>query len=379
MNVLVNLLGYNKGGGQQVAMNFASILIKQEYPDIIFHFFVTRGTIIHDILKYEQNLNVVKSSPIRRIFYERFLFAKYVKKNKIDIVLCLLGLRVNVPVPCVIGSALSNIYFPEKNFWGEYPFFSRWFKKLKDIYRRYYTLKADAIIFENESLRNIAISKFGYPQAKTIFIKPSISTTIVNHETSSIRERCKMLPNGYLILMLTGWHKNKNIEIVPNVIFELLKYKLDFYFIITVNESDKKSRELVQKAKDLGVADNVIFFGSVQPYEVETLVKSSDIVALLSLLESFSNNIIEAWSYKRALLISDESWSHSICKDAAAYCGRSDPKDIANKIIMLRDDKEYYATLIAKGEKELLKYPKPEEKVLLQIDFLRKISDCEKI
>src|SRR5690606_6942683 len=136
-----------------------------------------------------------------------------------------------------------------------------------------------------------------------------------------------------------GWHKNKNIEIIPEVLECLFKKKTsNVSFIITVPPNHPESIKLLAKAKKLNVADNIVFFDTVTPFEVPHLIEAVNALALFSKLESFSNNIIEAWTYKKALYISNEEWSKAICKEFAIYVDRNDANDISNKIIKYKND-----------------------------------------
>jgi hypothetical protein len=128
-------------------------------------------------------------------------------------------------------------------------------------------------------------------------------------------------------------------------------------------------------ARSMGVADNIILFSAVAPNEVPELIKKSDALALFSLLESFSNNIIESWYFEKPLFISDEEWSRSICNDAVIYVDRNSPFSIAQKIIAYRGDDKLQNETKEFAKLELLKYPDPKKKVALQVEFLRKVWD----
>jgi len=383
MNILLNLISIKSGGGQQVVSNFINTLLSNNYFGHSFVFIVTEETYIKELLKNEKNIIIVPSNFILRYIYENYLIREIVKYNDydIDIIYSLFGTTLKIKkIPSVVGCAFSNIFYPEINFWTSQNYLDLLIKKYIDYYRKRKTLNADAIVFENESMRQRAISLFKYPHEKTIFIRPSVSFHLnTSKDLITIKEKCSKLPKGYNLLMLTGWHKNKNIEIVPFILRILKSYASDFNFIITVSLNHPQSIGLFDEAKRQEVENNIYFFDSIEPYEVETLINSVDAVVLLSLLESFSNNIIEAWAYKKPLIISDKEWSRSICNDAALYVDRINPQDIADKINLLRNNISYSEILVKNGIEELKKYPTPIEKVNLQINFLYKVLvDYEK-
>lgn len=379
ITVLINLMPIKKGGGQQVATNFVYHISKRE--DISAFYLVTKDTIIH---RYLQKINVDKSKIIvvNPSLSSRFIFTFWklkslIKKYRIDLIYTMFGPGLHCKSTLSItGCAYSNLFFPEINFWEEYSFLQKIKLKIIDWYRLKTTLKSDAIIFENESMQDRAISLFAFPKEKTKLILPSITKTAPNDNYDiNFNDRLRAIPNNdYNILMLTGWHKNKNIQIVPYVLEELHKKNIqNVNFVITVDPKDHRSLQLIEIAKKLNVQNNLILFDSVMPFEVPYLIQKVNALALFSKLESFSNNIIEAWSYKKTLFISDEEWSRSICKEYAIYVKRNDAKDISNKIEYIKNNIDIEQSLISKYEEILSMYPSPEEKVDLQVEFLKRM------
>jgi glycosyltransferase involved in cell wall biosynthesis len=176
--------------------------------------------------------------------------------------------------------------------------------------------------------------------------------------------------------MMTGWHNNKNITIVPEVLKCLKDMGVnDVTFVITVDWSDVRSVKLMKRAKEYGVSENIFFTGQISPVAIPDLISQVHIIALFSLLESFSNNIIESWYFEKPLIISDEEWSRAICDNAAVYVNRDDALNIAETIISLNADAQFKATIVQNGTIMLESYPSPSEKVKMQFDFIKKICD----
>lgn len=107
------------------------------------------------------------------------------------------------------------------------------------------------------------------------------------------------------------------------------------------------------------------------------LYNETKFVLLLSKLESFSNNIIEAWRFKRVLVITDSEWSRSICNEAAFYVNRDSPKDIAEAIFKLSKDNELQRSIISNGLSEIEKYPTIAERMQIELAFLKLIHDTK--
>jgi len=102
-----------------------------------------------------------------------------------------------------------------------------------------------------------------------------------------------------------------------------------------------------------------------------SLYSQVDYVMLLSKLESFSNNIIEAWQFRKPLVASSEDWAKAICKDAAVYVNRDSPEDVASKLRYLECNPTDVQNLINHGIKELAEYPSIAIRIREELAFLR--------
>lgn len=379
MNILFNLIPIRSGGGMQVAANFLEIIIDNNGLGNTWLILVSEGSEIERLLQKKnfKRFYAVPSNFIKRSWFEFFEVPKIIAKHNIDIVYSYGPGLPKQRIPSVTRSAYSNLYFPEINFWGNWNFVNRWKFRLKDKFRLSRTLNADGLVFENKKMQERAISLFGYSKHNTLFIYPSVSAFNQKEiSTDSLPQKYLTLRNNtYNLLMLTSWHRNKNIDIVPDI----LKAYLDKYndnsirFIITVDPKHPYSIQLMARAMAMGVAENIILFGRVPVTEVRNIYKATDAVLLLSLLECFSSNIIESWTYKRPLIISDEEWSNAICEDATLYVPRDDSSAIADAIANLKNDPSLADQFIAKGIEQLKKYNTPIAKVKKQLDFLEKI------
>ena len=101
----------------------------------------------------------------------------------------------------------------------------------------------------------------------------------------------------------------------------------------------------MDKVNSFDVEDRITVLGPVKKTELRALYQNIDYVFLLSKLESFSNNIIESWFFKKVLVISDKEWSNAICKEGALYVDRDNPLGIVEKILAMKkivQESQYY-------------------------------------
>ena len=375
MNIAINLSTLKKGGGQNVAQNFLNVFLTQNVSDDRVFYIVAKDSPLHRRLKetiVEKMIITVPQNPIKRIICEIFQVSSILKKLDISVIYSYFGYGFYPSsIPQIVGSADSNLYYPEVDFWSQYSGIKLLFKKLIDRYRIWGLKRASGIIFETSVLekRCIEIYKF---KALTITIKPSISIPKANLDFE--------MPYEYIGkskgLLLCSWQLNKNIMIIPEICSVLKSRKQDFLFIITApKDGSKIYQEFIKKVRQYNVEQYIYISGTVPKEKLVSLYSQVDIVFLLSKLESFSNNIIEAWAYNKPLVVSDEDWAHDICGDGALYVNRDDPNDISFNITNLLTDINLYNQIIYEGVKKLNEYPPIEERTKQELNFIKKVYE----
>ena len=115
--------------------------------------------------------------------------------------------------------------------------------------------------------------------------------------------------------------------------------------------------------------------GQINRSELKNLYENIDFVFLLSKLESFSNNIIESWYFKKLLIVSNEDWSKSICKEGACFVERNSIRDIYNKILYLINNNDKLMSIIRNGDFNLNSYPNLIDKVKKEISYVKYIYE----
>ena len=134
-------------------------------------------------------------------------------------------------------------------------------------------------------------------------------------------------------------------------------------------------KEFVLKARELNVADRIVLPGVIERDQLESIYCKTDYVMLLSQLESFSNSIIEAWTFHRVIIISDMAWAHSICGDAACYVDRNSPLSIVRAICSLQTKNDEYQKIVDSGEKKVRLYPTPVERAYSELAFIKDVIE----
>lgn len=378
MKILLNVYPVQSGGGQQVASNFIKIIANNSYGHN-WYVFVGEGSELDRLAT-----SIISDNRILRIpySYSKRLTAgnaikNFINKNAIDIVYNYAPKLPSQHLPQVVRSVYSNLYFPEIPFWTGYGLFETIKKKIIDYFRLRGTLKANGLIFENEAMQERAISLFGYPLQDTAYVAPSVTdfdTTFRSAEYDKLNEI-----KAFKILYLSSWHLNKNIHLLPKVAHELKVQRIPVTFVLSLDRFNEKVKDyLIYPIEELNVSEYFSFIGKVEAKHVHQVVSASDAMILLSKLECFSSNVMEAFHFKKPLIISNEEWALKACNNAALYVNRDNVEDITNHIIRLVKDPTFQEELIERGTLRLKEFNTPEQKVEKQVAFLEKIYEKNK-
>jgi len=373
MNILLNFFPVQSGGGQQVASSFLKIIAKNDFGHKWF-VFTGEGSELDVLAKKvlpEENILSVRYSYLAR-YTNNKLLTNFSSRHHIDMVYNYAIVLPLPKIPQVVRTVYSNLYFPEIKFWNSYPKTEQVKKKLIDYFRLKGTLKADGLIFENESMLERAVSLFHYSRDRVKYIEPSVSY-FDESQTNSEFDKLRQI-SVFKILYLSSWHLNKNITVLPLVAKMLKESGVSVKFILSLEANNPNLEvHLMAVITALEVSEYFEFIGKVKAIHVHQVVKACDAMILLSKLECFSSNVIEAFYFKKPLIIADEPWSRAACGNAAIYVQRDNPEDIKNKITTLIQHTGQSEEMIALGSIRLKEFNTPEEKVLKQVEFLEYI------
>ena len=114
--------------------------------------------------------------------------------------------------------------------------------------------------------------------------------------------------------------------------------------------------------------------GVVAAADCPYIYSQGDALLLPTMLECFSASYPEAMVMKKPILTSDLSFARSICGDAGIYFNPLDPADIADKIILLMNDKALYDQKVANGLKRVVSFPSAAQRAEKYIELCEEIA-----
>lgn len=373
---LINLLPLSAGGGLQNACSFLS-----------------ESTFGSECVVYSQNISSVISSMgnsrsslkvFRKGWFSR-LRAEWALSRECsdDFLRCftffgpppMFGRRKLINV---VGCAYSNLFYPELDFWDNHRGFGRFRRELGDWYRRWGLARADYWIFETEAIANRAINLFSFPRER-VFVVRMAPSRLVTRPRGESKGMFAQIPEGkFVTLYLASAHPNKRIDKLIDVAVYLQKRDdKRFCFVVTLPEDSQESKILLDRMESLGVGEYFINVGRVRPEHVSSLIDRCDAMCNLARLESFSNNFVEAWAMRKALIVTDADWSRASCADGALYVDPEREESIVTALREMREDQELYETMIRRGAAVLDTYPSSKSKANEYIKIIGR-SDLSK-
>jgi glycosyltransferase involved in cell wall biosynthesis len=372
--VLINFGSLKRGGGYNVALNFLSAFDSARFRHLEFFWVCVQGTEIEKILaSREEDVYLVSPNPLIRIIQESTVVSKWIRKNRIEVIYTYFGYGCfTTRVPQVVGTAVSNVFFPEVNFWVHYHGLDLLRKNLIDRYRLWGLRRASGIIFENSAMEARAADVV-CSNVRTITVLPSIDIAANKGEEWHPKVASGII-SGFVGLFLCGWQLNKGVMLIPDILADARDRGFDLKIILTAPEDDGRlHKSFMRRINELNVTDRVFMVGPVRKRQLASLYDKVCFVFLLSKLESFSNNIIEAWAYSKPLVVADEPWAHSLCDDAALYVNRENVTAIVVSLMRLVQT-DVRGRIVESGLEQLGKFPSQSERVEAELNFVDSIK-----
>lgn len=365
MKILLNFVPLKSGGGLQVGLDF--VRHAQQRGSMHQWFLVaTEGTLLAQTAETE-HFHVAAILPrtlVARLWFEYVGCRSLLNRIKPDVIYTQFGPQWPAArIKQIVGCAYSNLLYPEIDFWGTLPFLQRTVRKLIDIGRTRRLLAADHIIFETPDLAERAITILGRSRTQVSCVRPSVSSLIgLDTEHADTRDRCASIPQGFRVLLLSVFHPNKNIEMLPDIAVALRDTHgvSDVVFVLTLPPKHPGTARVTAKARSLGVEHYLYNLGPIPQQGCAEAYRACQAVILPSQLESFSNNIAEAWTMQKPLLITDMDWSRALCGEGALYFPYNNAASAAMQLLRLKTDNELYQSTITRGQEVLASYPTAE-------------------
>src|SRR6185437_842633 len=362
MNILLlsQFFSTTKGGGEYVFSILAKMLVKNGH-----NVWIITNKIKDE--RYDKNLNIIFVNPvikyqgglppsfsdnIRYVVNAVITGSKIIKKNNIDII------HSNNFSPALAGSVLSGLFsIPHvmtvhdifslcgKNYWTKWgdqanvskmnvmlaPFFEKLMVKLRH----------DCVHTVSDASKDDLI-KFGEKKHIHVIHNSIDAGPVLNEAVNPLR----FVHVGRLVFY-------KNLEVVIQAIGILKKTQPNVKLVIIGDGPHKKSlQELTNK---LGLGNNVEFLGYVSLDEKMKIIAASNALVFPSLCEGFGLVILEAFSQRTPVLVSNIKPMSDIVSDGknGFVLDPYDEKSWAEHLLQLIENPSYALEMGREGSKLL--------------------------
>lgn len=117
------------------------------------------------------------------------------------------------------------------------------------------------------------------------------------------------------------------------------------------------------KIPQLDLADMIINLGEIPQSELIGWYSTSDALFFPSYLETFGNPFIEAMSFSLPILAIDLPYARAVCGTAGIYYTKDSVKDAVEKIVILKNDRNFRKIMSKKSAERLKEFPISWEEV----------------
>jgi glycosyltransferase involved in cell wall biosynthesis len=306
---------------------------------------------------YKHTFNVLKIGKFSSHLWEQIELPIYINKhykNSILINFTGLGSIFKRRSICTIHdlSYLENPAWFTKSYYYLYKFLTPIAAK-----------KALKIITVSEFSKREIISKLNIHESKVVVISNAVSEKLINKK-DEISDTSK-----YLLSVSSIDPRKNQIRLIEA--FNLLPYKdLKLYIV------GKKNKVFGKHSIIDETNPNIIFTGYLTDNELFDYYKNATAFIYPSLYEGFGIPNLEAMINKCPVITSEIPPHIEVCQEAALYFDPYNPKDIADKINIIIENKEIRKNLIKKGELRVSQFSwhKSAEKLLEVLNNISRLQ-----
>lgn len=274
--------------------------------------------------------------------------------------------------------AYSNLLYPEIDFWKWESKPRRIIKSTVDIVRISLVSFSDILLFQTPAMLSRARlgklvcddTAFLSVPSPSRLVRPGLADS---KTTQDFRARWR---GRSALLFACGEQKNKRLHLLPKLAKSFADdLDCSVVFVITIPGTSRTAEDLRREAAEEGVSECIEFIGPVRGPKYSALLNSIDVVCNFAVLESFSNNFVEAWRFEKPLVVTDADWSRSVAYDGALYVNPECITETSCKLKRLLHSPKLRRDLTTAGAIVLRRFPTPAEKTK---NYVRLLTRCSK-
>ncbi len=363
--ILIDMSPLKSGGGVQLAYNFLDELTHADIGSNELYLLVPEGG-FNDYYNHPKISKVISAphSKIKRTIFENITLQNILVKENVNTIFTFFGSGLPHPrfIKSVVGVAYPSICYPDSPFWNYLPFVKKYKTALINYYRIKRLSKANIIFVETEIMKNRLLKILRFNTQNIFLVPPAPS----NYLTS--QSKVKSLSKR--VLLLSGNSPQKNLWRLYAVACELRNLNCTLKFVVSVSAEEWRSG-----LKEVDIDEKIVheyfeFIGVIHQKEISKAYEDVDLLLMLSDLESFSNNHMEAWKVGVPQVVSDRDFAREICRDSAIYIEPHDPLQTARTLVDVLNDDNLRKHLVERGKEYLQQLPSQQERMQMILKLI---------
>jgi glycosyltransferase involved in cell wall biosynthesis len=363
--ILIDMSPLKSGGGVQLAYNFLDELTHAEIGSNELYLLVPEGG-FEDYYSHPKISKIISAphSKIKRTIFESITLPQILVKEKIKTIFTFFGSGLPHPrfIKSVVGVAYPTICYPDSPFWNYLPLKAKYKTALINYYRIKRLSKANIIFVETEIMKKRLMKILPINEKNIFLVPPSPSNYLEAQTLQTSAER--------RVLLLSGNSPQKNLWRLYAIAVELKKMNFALKFLVSVSERDWRS-----SLKEEGIDGNLLkeyfeFIGVIHQKDISKAYANVDVLLMLSDLESFSNNHMEAWKVGVPQIVSDRDFARAICRDSAVYIEPHSPQETARTLAEVLNDNQLRQQLVERGKVYLQELPSQKERMQMILKLI---------
>ncbi len=330
--------GVRHGGIGRYALELLKAELEQDKADKFFVFYNDNvATEDLDTLNQHLNVELIKTSARHYSFAEQTSFLRILNNTPVDVVHfpnfnhpILYKKPFVVTIHDMVHEKLSG---HKKSRWPQF--------KAYRMEMRHAVMGSRAIIVPSEYSSKEVLEYYPSVEGKIKIIHEGVTLAEQTPDFITKVKEQFLLFRPYFLFVGT-LERKKNIVMLARGFDQLIeKFNLNVDLVFA-GKTDLHYPEEKEKVLSVKHKDHIVFTGFVEDKVLAALYGGAHAYVNASLHEGFGLPGVEAMHFGLPLAVSNTPVFNEIYDDAAVYFDASDPEDIAEKLRLLAQDKQFY-------------------------------------
>lgn len=171
-------------------------------------------------------------------------------------------------------------------------------------------------------------------------------------DAQSIRTQLGISPAATVIFSPRPLKPNYQIDLLVEAFPEIARRLSDCYLLVAEHNANQAFKgRLVERVRELGMEDRVLFVGDILPHDIAAFYANSDVTLSLSLQDGFPQCILESMAAGCPCVVGRITDLEAVLTDRQVRFTEFDVNAIADSVTQLATDSQQRASLISGGDK----------------------------